>query len=146
MNTFEDAVRAARDAKASIAALAQAEDKPRANLAALRAAFAREEQALIDAIAKAQADAAEARAALQAALQRINDAPIEDQPAAMPFDAGDPATYPNQGALIGAEIASGQYVGIAGDLRAGEEAEPSDFPGLEPLKEEAGRAATGFAY
>jgi hypothetical protein len=76
MQTFEDAVRAARDAKASIEALTKAESLEREKLAALRVDFVREEQALVDSVAASQKQAQEAREALQAALVRINDAPL----------------------------------------------------------------------
>lgn len=77
MNTFEDAVRAARDAKASIESLTKAEALQREALAALRVDFAREEAALIDSVALYQKQAQEAREALQSALQQINDAPLQ---------------------------------------------------------------------
>jgi hypothetical protein len=79
MQTFEDAVRAARDAKASIEALTKAESLEREKLAALRVDFVREEQALVDSVAAYQKQAQEAREALQAALVRINDAPLQAQ-------------------------------------------------------------------
>jgi hypothetical protein len=77
MQTFEDAVRAAREAKASIEALTKAESLEREKLAALRVDFVREEQALVDSVAAYQKQAQEAREALQAALVRINDAPLQ---------------------------------------------------------------------
>ena len=130
MQTFDDAVRAAKDAKTFIVALEKAEEKAHADLAALRADFASAEQALIDAIFKTQLETGTARAALQSALQRINDAPIEEQAAAQPAETVSPL------AIDDVCVASAD----------GEELDLGDCPGFEPLSEEAGRAATGFAY
>lgn len=120
MNTFEDAVQAAKDAKTSIAALEKAEALDREALATLRVEFARKEQALIDSVALCQKQAHEARAALQSALQRINDAPIEEQAAAQPAEILEPLP-------TGSLYSSTNY---------DEEVEPREDPGFEPLTDQ----------
>jgi hypothetical protein len=128
MQTFDDAVRAAKDAKTSIAALTQAENKARESLSDLRVEFAKEEARLIDSVALYQKQAHEARAALQSALQRINDAPIEEQAAAQP-----------------AEAVSGLAIDDVCVASAdNEEVYSGDYPGFEPLSESALLAVTGF--
>jgi hypothetical protein len=129
MQTFDEAVRAAKDAKTSIVALEKAEAKALCDLAALRANFVRSEQTLLDVIVNTQLEAGKARAALQSALQRINDAPIEEQAAAQPAETVSAL------AIDDVCVASADA----------EDLEPGDYPGFEPLSEEAGRAATGFA-
>lgn len=146
MQTFDEAVESAKRAKADIARI-------EAERAAERAAIDAKRRALIDAegyynekMDVLDPALAEARSALQRALQRINDAPIEEQADVLPFDAGNPETYPNQGAPIGAGTLA-EDVGKAAEECAEHKGScEGDYPGFEPLSEEAGRAATGFAY
>ena len=120
MQTFDDAVRAAKDAKTSIAALAQAENKARESLADLRVEFAKEEARLIDSVALYHKQALEARAALQSALQRINDAPLED------WNAAKPAELTEALAIDDVCVASTDN----------KEEEPRDDTGFEPMTDQ----------